>query len=174
MSDYLAVINRIIDEHRHIRSHAKLVGDSINDQEAMMSLQKVRPNWIPGQMELLAEKQNKLTQTISFLNEGLTNHFAREEKYLPPLLGDFLMDAIVMDHQGIKAAIEETRDTVASTELEGLSREELLSEEMKIQQKISNLLSLIEDHASREELILEMVQKVLEKKSQPTNPDPKL
>ena len=43
MSDYLAKINEILEEHRTIRSGVKLVGDSVSDQEALVSLKKHRP-----------------------------------------------------------------------------------------------------------------------------------
>ena len=165
MSDYIAVINEITEEHQNIRSYAKLVGDSIGDQEALSSLQRVRPDWIPGRIEILTEKQNKLTQTISFLGEGLKNHFTKEERALPSLLGKFLMRALILEHREIIEAVKEALVMVANIKLEGLSREDLMTQEMKIQQKVSDLSNLIEEHAGKEEQMLEMVQKVLEEKA---------
>ena len=164
MADYLAKINEIIAEHQTIRGHVKLVGESIGDQEALLSLQRVRPDWIPGRMEILSEKQNKLTQTISSLSEGLRNHFAKEERLLPPILGEFLMQALILEHREIGKTTEEASAMAADTGMEGLSREDLISRETEIQQKISYLCNLIEEHASKEELMLEMVQRALEEK----------
>jgi hemerythrin len=165
MSDYLAEINKIIEEHQAIRRHVKLVGESIGDQEALLSLQSARPDWIPGRLEILSEKQNKLTQTINFLSEGLKNHFAKEEMFLPPVLGEFLMRALILEHREIGKAIKEVRAMAANTKLEGLSREDLMSREAEIQQKVGNLCNLIEEHANKEELMLEMVQRALEEKA---------
>ena len=165
MSNYLAEINIIIEEHQAIKRHVKLVGESIGDQEALFSLQSARPDWIPGRLEILSEKQNKLTQTINFLSEGLKNHFTKEERALPSLLGKFLMRALILEHREIIEAVKVALVMVANIKLEGLSREDLMTQEMKIQQKVSDLSNLIEEHAGKEEQMLEMVQKVLEEKA---------
>jgi len=83
MSDNLAIINRVIEEHQTIRAYVKLAGDSTSDQEALMALTKMRPDWIPGQLDILTEKQNKLEQVLSSLQEGLRHHFDFEETALP-------------------------------------------------------------------------------------------
>jgi len=165
MEDYLAIINRVIEEHQVIRGHVKLVGDSVPDREALSSLEKTRADWVPGRPELLAGKQKKLLQAVSYLEEGLKNHFAFEERALPSLLGELLMRAISLDHQQIIKEIEKDRSIVAETSLGEQSREELLSKEAEIQQTINDLCQLVEEHAFREEAILEMLRRALEDKS---------
>lgn len=166
MEDYLAIIKKIIEWHRTIREHVKLVGDSVNDREALSSLERARADWVPGQPEIQAETQTKLYQAITAMSEGLRNHFAYEEKALPPLLGEFFMMALVLDHRKIMKEIDEDKVLVGETKLEGLSREDLLSAESRIQQAISNLCQLSEEHLTREEIILEMLQRALEEKAQ--------
>lgn len=56
----------------------------------------------------------------------------------------------------------EAKSIAASTKLEGLSREELLSEESHIQQIVDSICQLVDEHATREEAILEMLQRALE------------
>lgn len=165
MEDNLAVINRIIEWHEAIRGQVKLVGDSISDQEALSALEKTRPDWIPGRPEILAEKQKKLQQVMSFLDEGLKNHFAYEEEVLPPLLGELFMRALILDHQEIRKEIDDAKSVVAEIKLEGLSREESLAKESHIQQVIDSIRQLVEEHATKEEAILEMLRRALEKKS---------
>ena len=162
MQDKLAIIRRIIDEHQTIKGHLKLVGDSVSDQEALAALQKAHADFIPGRLEVMSEKQKKLQQTMSALEEGLKNHFAFEEKSLPPLLGELLMQALVLEHREIKNEIDEAKSTVESIKLEGLSREKLISKESHMQQMIENICQLVEEHATKEEAILEMVQRALE------------
>lgn len=162
MQDKLAIIRRIIDEHQTIKGHLKLVGDSVSDQEALAALQKAHADFIPGRLEVMSEKQKKLQQTMSTLEEGLKNHFAFEEKALPPLLGELLMQALVLEHREIKNEIDEAKSTVESIKLEGLSREKLISKESHMQQMIDNICQLVEEHATKEEAILEMVQRALE------------
>ena len=99
MADPLDTLNRIKDEHLNIRRHLRLVGDPVGDVEAMRSLQQARTEWVPGRPDAFAERHRKLQQTLSFLNEGLRNHFALEEDCLPPLAGDLFMRALVMEHR---------------------------------------------------------------------------
>ena len=164
MLDNLAIIGRIRDAHQTLRGHMKLVGDSISDQEALSSLRGARADWIPGRLEILAEKQKKLQQTLSFLDEGLKNHFAFEEQVLPPLLGELFMRALILDHQEINKQIDEAKSVAADVKLEGLSREELLSKESHIQRVINSISHQVEDHTTREEIILEMVERALQEK----------
>jgi hemerythrin len=162
MKDKLAIIDRIIEWHQTIRGHVKLVGDSISDREALLALEKTRSEWIPGQLEALAEKQKKLKQAMSFLDEGLQNHFAYEEEVLPPLLGELFMKALILDHREVKKEIDEAKSMAAEAELEGLSRDELLLQESNIQQAVDSVCRLIEEHASNEEVILEMARRALQ------------
>jgi len=164
MADNLAIINRAIEEHHNIRGHIKLVGDSISDLEALFGLQKARPDWILSSPEALPERQGRLLQTISSLDEGLKNHFSFEEKLFPPLFGELLMQALILEHRGIKKQIDEAKSLVANTSLEGLSQKELLSKKAQIQQKIEGILQLVEWHAGREETILKMLKEALEAK----------
>lgn len=164
MQDKLAIIKRVVDEHQIIKKHLKLVGDSVNDQEALATLRKAHTDFIPGRLEVASEKQNRLQQAMSFLKEGLENHFAFEEKELPPLLGELLMQALVLEHREIIKEIDEAVSTVANTRLEGLSREESLSTESQMQQMIDNICQLVEEHATKEEAILEMLRRAVEEK----------
>ena len=161
MLDSLAIINRILEEHQTIRGHVKLVGDSVSDEEALSSLEKVRADWIPGRPEILSEKKKKLQQTINALDEGLKNHFAYEEKTLPPLLGELLMRSLLLEHQAIKKEIEEAKSATASIKLEGLERDRLLSEEARMQQMVAGICQLVGEHATKEDTVLTMLQTAL-------------
>jgi hypothetical protein len=164
MGDNLAIIRRIIEEHRAIRGHIKLIGDSTSDREAMNALARARADWIPGRQEILSEKQKRLQQTLGFLDEGLKNHFAFEARYLPPLLGELLMRALLLDHGEIRKEIDGAKSMVTDTKLEDLSREDLLSKESRINRIINNLCQVVEEHATNEEILLEMLERALEEK----------
>ena len=161
MPDYLAKINEILEEHRTIGSGVKLVGDSISDQEALASLKSVRSDWVPGRLELISEKQRKLKQTMNFLEEGLRNHFSKEEDVLPALLGEFLMQSLLLEHKEVTEKIDEVRLLASDSKLEGLTEAELESKDSEIKQKISDFSRLIEEHADKEELMLEIVVRAM-------------
>ncbi len=132
-------------------------------------MERARADWVPGQPEIQAEMQAKLHQAITAMGDGLKNHFDYEEKVLPPLLGELFMRALILDHRKIMKEIDEDKVIVGETKLEGLSREDLLSAESRIQQAISSLCQLSEEHLTREEIMLEMLQRALEEKAQSQN-----
>ena len=168
MEDYRAMFSRIREEHQAIRGDIRLVGDSVSDQEALNTLTRARSDWIPGRAEILSEKQKRLQQTLSFLGEGLQNHFALEAKYLPPFLGELFMCALLLEHREIVKQIDEARSMAVAMKLESLSREELLSEEAKIQRVVSGICQAVEEHAAKEETLLEMLEKGLRENSRLT------
>jgi len=162
MPDSLATIRKVIEEHQLIRGHLKLVGDTVSDREAVADLEEARIDWIPGRPQSLVEIKENLQQALSSLDEGLKNHFTFEEEALPPLLGEVFMKAIRLDHQEIMKALQQAKTMSTDTKLVGLSRDELMHKEAETQQTINNLCQLVEEHASKEETILEMLQKGLE------------
>lgn len=161
MSDYLARIDEILEEHRTIRGSVKLMGDSVSDQEALASLKSIRSDWAPSRLELMSEKQRKLKQTMSFLEEGLRNHFTKEEDVLPAVLGEFLMRSLLLEHKEIIEKIDEVRLVATDSKLQGLTEVELESMDSEVKQKISDFSRRLEEHADKEELMLEMVVRVL-------------
>ena len=162
MKDKLDLIKAVIDQHRAIREHASSVGAITSDQDALTALEKARSDWTPGRFESLAEKRNKMRQLLIQLDEGIHRHFDFEEGALPPLLGDLLMRALRLEHTEIERGIAEAGTMLTDMPPEGSNREELLASESRIQQRIGVVLQLIEEHATREETILDMIQKALE------------
>ncbi len=166
MKDYLAIIRRVIEEHQAIRGHIKLVGDSISDRDALARLQKAGDDWVPGRPESPTEMQKNTQQALSALEEGLKNHFFFEGEALPPLLGELLMQALVLEHGEIMKEIIETKSVATEAKLEGLNREELLVQATNLQQKVNSTSFLMEEHATKEEAILDMLKRALESKNQ--------
>ena len=71
------------------------------------------------------------------------------------------MRALLLEHREIVKQIDEARSMAVAMRLEGLSRGELISEEMRIQQVVSGICQAIEEHAAKEEILLEMLEKGL-------------
>ncbi len=162
MSDALAVITRVIAEHQTIREHIRLAGDALNDIEAKFALQKLYSGWTQSSIEELAKKQEQLQQVISSLAEGLKEHFAFEEKALPPLFGELLMKALLAEHHDIAGQIEKVKTMLAGTNLKGLERRELLGKKSEMQNAVSRISQVVEEHAGHEDIILHMIKRALE------------
>jgi hemerythrin len=164
MTDHLKIVQNIADEHNAIKGNIKLVGDAVTDQEATTTLQKLRSEWIPGQLDVLDSRLNKLKQALSHLKKGLDNHFAFEEKTFPPILGDTLSKALFIEHMQIKEEIGGAQKLLGEVNVKGLSREDVIAKEMQIQQVISRLIAIVEGHHHKEETVLELIRKALQHK----------
>jgi hypothetical protein len=162
MVGYLEQIDRIIAEHRMIKGHLKLVGDSTSDQEALIALKSTRSEWTPQRVDIMSEKMSKLSQTVGSLREGLLNHFHLEEDVLPPILGKILMRALLREHQKIVNKISEINSIIADARLEELSQDELAAKDTGLSQLTVSLSRLIEGHAEKEEQMLDMAKQVLQ------------
>ena len=161
MTDSVATINTVISEHHATRLHIRLAGDSISDEEAVATLKAARTDWIPGRLAALGLRRRKLEQTLCYLREGLSNHFAAEETLLPLLLDQVLTRAIVLDHRRILESMDEALAAVADLDLQGPDRESLLAMDSKVQQLIDHVCHLIEDHATKEDIVLDMMLRAL-------------
>jgi hypothetical protein len=160
MADYLATVRRIIEEHHKIRSDVTQVGESANDLVAVFSLQRAYSTWSQSSLEALAEKQDKLKETFNLMAEGLDRHFVFEEKHLPPIFGEILMQALLLEHRKIRQELAEIKSAV-NTRLEGLGQRELLAQRTHIQHVVGDIRQAIEEHAGREEVILRMLERAL-------------
>ncbi|MBN1862905.1 MAG: hemerythrin domain-containing protein [Dehalococcoidales bacterium] len=163
MSDYLAKVEEIIAEHQGIRDSVRRVGESVSDQEALSSLRSADSDWVAGRPELLEQKQSRLKETLDYLEDGMRKHFAREEEVLPSVLGEFLMRALLLEHQEILKTIDRSRSVALNTKFSGMSREALESRDSEIKQTVDGLCRLVEGHADKEDLMLETVKIALDK-----------
>ena len=136
--------------------------------QGIISLQKAHAEWIPGRPgAALPEKQQRLYQLMSSLEEGLTNHFDHEERVMPPLLGELLVKALGLDHRELKEEIGKAKSIVANLAIEESSREELLYEESRIHEMLGSIIQKKMEHLYREEILLDMARRALEEIERP-------
>jgi hypothetical protein len=171
MEDKLDIIKQVNKWHKTIRGHIKLVGDSISDQEALITLLITRADWLPEQLEDLEEKRVNLQQTISYLDEGLRNHFEFEEKALPSVLGELFFQALNLEHQEIIGTIDKAKLLVADTHFKGVNRDVLTNRAAEMKDVIDDIGKMIEEHAVKEEVLLGMLKRTLQQKNKQSGKD---
>ena len=157
MPEYLDRIREIIVEHRAILSYVKQVGDSISDKAALTSLERAR--LVSGGPEYLTQELVPLKQTLAQLDEGLKNHFAREEEWLPPVLGKFLMRALLIEHRDMQKSIDDARSAAMDPVVEKLSKQELIAKDAELKKLVARLSRLIRRHARMEDRVLGMLER---------------
>ncbi|MFC1899519.1 hemerythrin domain-containing protein [Chloroflexota bacterium] len=162
MPDPLEIITKVISEHSKITEHVKLTGDTVNDVEALFTLQKAqyKSGWSMTSDTELIKKRDQLLQTINLLGDGLKNHFAYEEKVLPLLFGELLMKATLLEHHEISGQIENANTTLSN--FEGLDQDESFSKGLVVLEIIKNLCQTVKDHAHHEEAFLNIMKKAFE------------
>jgi len=163
--DYLELIKRLVEQHRTIRSQIRQAGQSISDLEAISDLQKQYEGWVLSSERELAEKKKNLQTSISSMVDGLNKHFEYEEKSLPPLMGDVLMQALLIEHRVLRKEMDRSIQVLSELEVQGFSREELLLRKSRMRQVMDSLYQMIEEHAGKEEMIFSMMQKALEERA---------
>ena len=99
------------------------------------------------------------------MKQGLDRHFGFEEQYLPPVFGENLMKALLLEHSEVRQKLNDCEESV-NRDVQGLPQERLLEYRTTIERTIADLTAAIEGHASREEVVLRMLERALEKEKQ--------
>jgi hypothetical protein len=152
----------VFAEHSLVKQNIRLVGDSVNDVEALFGLERTYSGLTQTSLEELPHRQERLELALSLLREGLANHFAFEENALPPLFGEVLMDALVLEHHTIRKAIDKAQDIVHDSLVDRLDQEGKLAWKSVLQKVINGLTQEIHSHAADEETVLKMLKKSLQ------------
>jgi hypothetical protein len=163
--DDLEVVRKAIEEHHKVRSNIRLVGEAMNDMEAVFGLQQANADWSQGSVQGLSETVDRMQRTINGLSAGLKNHFGFEELYLPPVFGDNLMKALLMEHGDVRQKLDACAGSIVA-DVRGLPQGKLLSYRSVVQRLVAELGNAIENHTSREEIILKMLERALDKEKQ--------
>ncbi|MBI2851837.1 MAG: hypothetical protein HYX84_01860 [Chloroflexi bacterium] len=167
--DYLGIINAVIAQHHALLGQVKLAEGRTNDLEALFNLQRAYAHWTQSSIETLLEKQSRLEEIRTLLHDGLERHFGFEEKYLPPLLGEFLMKSIINTHRAIMEQFRQAKPVLTAPRLQEMKQEELLLYKLNVEQVVSQLCQAIEQHLATEEVLLGMLKGVLEQRGAQAN-----
>ena len=114
-----------------------------------------------------SHQEDNLIRLVSALEAGLNTHFGYEEKYLPPIFGDYLMKALLYEHNKVRQQIGVAKKTVHETKIDNIDRQSLFHHKTLVQDCVGRLLQTIEDHAGHEEIILLMIKSGLEGSREP-------
>ena len=157
MQDEIEKVKHVLEEHTRIRERSKVVGDEINDLEALEDLKLLRDSFSGTEEIVLADKLKELKQAMSYFIDGLRKHFDDEEKLFPEILGEPLSRALAHEHRQIMEDITSLTAVGDNAGLAQISQQRSPSIVMHIFQRISALRKMVEEHALREDVILQML-----------------
>ncbi len=155
MASDLDELNGLIYEHEAIRQHVRSLKNALDKEEELL-IQKA-DKLTAAQSRTLSRSQYHLQQSLFFLRDGLTKHHLYEEKVLPNMIGNLLAAALKSEHKGM---IEElSRDaTMLHGDVRRLKDKELLARSYNIRQAIDDISRVIEEHITKEDIILGLLK----------------
>ncbi len=155
MAEKLYGVNKIDLEHQAIKVQLESVIGSIKDltrEEA-------------GHADLRQDKSIstpprtwELQQKISYLDEGLKSHYAREEDLLNPHLGDWLMQGIVKEHREIENYLDKVKSLFWSIQKSSSELSPVIH--LQIKHAVEYLCRLIESNNLKENSVRELLGKI--------------
>ncbi|MFC2062861.1 hypothetical protein ACFLS8_02830 [Chloroflexota bacterium] len=160
MEEVLALIDKIIAEHKLIIEKAQSLEQIANDTEAMAALEKAKDTFIPGRFEQKEELQG-FREILEAMDQGVKAHFKREET---GLLAAFekhggkellaALRALLLEHAELRERLAHSKKHVAELIDGGLSQHLWQASAHDMRAHISHTRKLLAGHAENEQKLL--------------------
>ncbi len=169
MRDILALIKQIREAHQVIVTNLTATGSALSDRSALLGLGRQQAAWTPGSFGDMEAGRQRLLDVFDRLKQGLDGHFKLEERAFPPLFGELMMRGLLAEHNDIRSELTQARDLIRQMDFSGLSHEAATQRQSDVQQALGALAMLIQDHATSEEAVLDLLQRGVEADGAPEN-----
>jgi hemerythrin len=150
-------VKHIIEEHNAIREHSTVVRNEINDLEALEEFDILRDSFSGIDETVLANKLKELKEAMNYFIDVLGKHFDDEEPLFPGILGEPIARALTHEHRQIREEIVSLMAIGDNKGLDQISKQRSPAIVMHVFQRISALRKLVEEHALREDVVLQML-----------------
>jgi len=157
MLDEIEKVKHIIAEHSAIREHSSVVKEEINDLEALEELELSRDSFSGVDETDLRSKLKELKETMDYFIDVLSKHFDYEERLFPEILGEPLARALTHEHRQITEDIASLISIGDNKGLDQISQQRSPAIVMHIFQRINTLREMVEAHARKEDVVLQML-----------------
>lgn len=157
MKEVIALIDRLIEEHRTIGQRMKKLEKVVNDAEALAGLEKAKEAFMPGRFEQL-QGLKELQELVQTTEEGLLAHFDREETALLSAVEKYggkeiasALHTLLNEHKDLVNRMAQAKKQVEELMIQGLARHSWEAKAHDMRAYISHTRKLIEKHASNEQ-----------------------
>lgn len=165
--EVIAMIDRIIEEHKVFIQRVQTLEQVANDAQAMLGLEKAQEAFMPGRLE---EKQSlqKMQGLLETIDQGLRAHFDREESQLLAAFekhGDkklvSALRSLLVEHEDIRNRFAHEGKQMAELLSGDLSRHIWEASAQDMRAHISHTRKVLEAHARTEQKLLRTLQSEL-------------
>lgn len=169
MEDDLAIIERVIDEHKTIRQRFHNLEQVANDAEAMMGFEEAKEAFMPGR---LGQKQGlrELDDTMKAIEDGLQRHFHFEETSLPTVVDRYSdeelkssLRSIFLEHIDLRNRLAHSKKHVSELVSGGMARHRWEASAHDMRAYISHTRKLLGAHVGIEQELLRELRSRLKK-----------
>jgi len=171
MRKELALIQRIIEEHKVIKKGMQALEQKANDAEALMGLEQAKEAFMPGRLEPKKGLQ-MLQESLGAIEKGLQKHFDFEETGLPSVVGRYgdeevkaSLNSLFLEHKDLRSRMAHSKKHIADLVSGNLSRQLWEASAHDMRAHISHTRKLLEAHAEIEQELLHQLQDQLQKES---------
>ena len=159
VKDDIVIVYGLLHEHEAIRQNAMQIKNAINEPEAKFL--QTAGHWSEELVKEIITAYSNVQRAMSNINEGLQQHFEKEEKTLAPLIGSLLTKALGQEHSELLDKFTKARIMVNESNLEQLSKEELLARSYDIRNAAVSIFDQIESHITKEDVILQLLRRII-------------
>ncbi len=160
MEEALALIEKIIEEHKQILGNIRALEQVTNDASALRVLDIAKEGFMPGRPDQ-AEGLQKLDELLATTDHGIRAHFNREETGLLAAFekhgGEMLISALralLLEHDVIRKRFVRTEQLVTELKTGDLSRHVWEASAHDMRAHIAHTRKLFEVHARSEQKLL--------------------
>ena len=160
ITEALALVEKIIEEHRQITHGFQTLEQVANDVGAMQGLEAGSEAFMPGRFN---QKQGleKLAESLETIEQGLQAHFNREEMSLPAAVETYgteelvsALRSLLLVHENLRNRLAHSKKSIAELTGGGLSRHVWEASAHGMRAYLSHTRKLLEAHAMSEEKLL--------------------
>ncbi len=167
MEDAIALIDKIIEEHKTISQNLQKFEQVVNDAEAITAFDKAKELFMPGRLD---DKQGlqAFAQLLDTITEGMHGHFNREEGALMNVFeqhGDKKLatdlHSLLLEHENLRYRLAHTKQDVTTLQTGNLSRQIWQARAYDMRPYITYTRKLFEAHAVLEQNLLHTLRSEL-------------
>lgn len=170
MKEALALIEKIIEEHKQIIRGIRTLEQVANDVDAILGLEGAKEAFMPGRFKQ-GEDLQKLRQTLEIIDEGLRAHFNREETGLLTAFEKYgdkkivsALNALLAEHKDLRHRFDHAKKHVTELTGGGLSGHLWAASAHDMRAHMSHTGKLLVAHNQTEQKLLRTLQKRLQRK----------